>query len=95
MLCNRFQRMYPTDNFKGFNYFKSLVLTHEGEEIPILPVTLLDKRKGLTIDNMEPHCDKIVATRNVKYLQASEIKKDDYASCCIPKFNENFPLEDQ
>lgn len=93
MLCNRFQRMYPKDKFQAFNYFKNLVLTHEGTEIPILPITLLDRRKALIFDNMEPHFDKIVATKNVKYLQASDIKKDDYASCCIPKFNKNFPLE--
>lgn len=94
LLCSRFQRMYPTDNFCGFNYFKSLVLSHKGEKIPIMPITLKDKRKGLNVNNLVLHYDKIIATKNIKYLQASEINRDHYASCCIPKFNKNFPLKD-
>lgn len=87
---SRFQRMYPADNFTMFNNFKKIALNNPNTPIPIVPVTLIDANNGLKSDNLEPQFDDIVFIKNVRYIDAKNIKASDAESCVIPKFNPNF-----
>lgn len=95
LAVNRFQRMYPTDNFAYFNFFKKLVLDNKGIQIPIIPVTLKNTCADITVDNIIPHFDKMVHTANIKYILAKDIRKTDMESCVIPLFNEDFPIDNK
>lgn len=92
MIVSRFQRMYPSDNFAMFNRFKEIAKLNAGKPVPILPVTVIDKNKPNTFDNLYPHFDKIVFIKNVRFKNASDIKRFDVESCVIPKYNINFPI---
>lgn len=91
IFLSRFQRMYPKDNFAYFNYFKQFVLSNNQKKVSILPITIKDKNKAASIDNIIVHEDYKIETKNIKFLNASDIKKDDFESVCIPKFNKGFP----
>ena len=93
LTISRFQRMYPTDNFMMFNKFKRIALNNPNMPVPIVPVTEIDAKKGLTFDNFEPQFDDMVFIKNVHYVDAKNIKRNDKESCVIPKFNSNFPKQ--
>ena len=91
---SRFQRMYPTDDFAMFNKFKEIHRFNKDKPVSIIPVTLVDNNKAFTQDNIEPHIESIIYTRNVRYMPVKDIKPTDIESCVIPKFNDNFPWTD-
>ena len=93
LTISRFQRMYPTDNFMMFNKFKRITLNNPNQPVPIVPVTLIDAKKGFGGDNLEPQFDDMVFIKNVHYVDAKNIKPNDQESCVIPKFNSNFPKQ--
>lgn len=93
LTINRFQRMYPQDGFKMYNRFKRIVEINKGKPVPILPVTLANMENEITFNNLKPHFDKIVYTKNVRYIKADDIKITDYECCVIPEFNSDFPRE--
>ena len=93
LTISRFQRMYPSDNFAMFNKFKKIALDNPNMPVPIVPVTVIDTKKGLTFDNFEPQFDDMVFIKNVHYVDAKNIRRNDKESCVIPKFNSNFPKQ--
>ena len=44
LTVSRFQRMYPKDNFLMYNKFKEIYYKNKGKPIPIVPVTIIDKK---------------------------------------------------
>lgn len=90
---NRFQRMYPQDDFAMYNRFKRIVKINTGKPVPIIPITLVDKKRGFSYDNLKTHFDMMIYTKNIRYIKASEIKNTDYECCVIPKFNKDFPKD--
>lgn len=93
LAISRFQRMYPSDNFKMYDRFKEIVDYNKGKPIPIIPITLKDNKKPFVEDNLDPHPEQIVYVKNVRYISADEIRPTDIESCAIPKFNSTFPVE--
>lgn len=93
LTVSRFQRMYPKDNFLLYNKFKEIYYKNKGKPIPIVPVTIIDKKKDITLDNIEVNIKSILYTRNIRYMKAKDIKRTDIESCVIPDFNQEFPLE--
>ena len=93
LTISRFQRMYPSDNFAMFNRFKRITLNNPGMPVPILPVTVVNPKRGMVLSNLEPHFDDIVFIKNVNYVDAKNITRNDKESCVIPKFNSNFPKQ--
>ncbi len=93
LTISRFQRMYPTDNFAMFNKFKDIYHKNKGKPIPIVPVTIDDKRKDFSLDNMKVHIDRIIYTHNIRFMDAKDIKRNDIESCVIPDYNDEFPLD--
>ena len=91
MAISRFQRMYPSDDFAMFKKFKEIHRFNKDEPIPIVPVTLVDKNKAFTFDNVEPHFESVIYTKNIRYKDVKDIKPTDYESCVIPKYNSSFP----
>ena len=90
---NRFQRMYPTDGFAMFNRFKKIAEKYPDMPVPIVPVTKINANKGMSLDNLEPHFDKMVFVKGVRYINVKEIGKNDKESCVLPKYNPNFPKQ--
>lgn len=88
---NRFQRMYPSDNFAMFNHFKKIALDNPNMPVPIIPVTKINANNGLNLDNLEAHFDDMIFVKNVRYINAKSIRRNDRESCVIPKYNSNFP----
>lgn len=93
LAVNRFQRMYPNDNFAQFNFIRKLIGDNNQKPVPIVPVTLRDQQKGSQKDNLVPHFNEMIFTKNIRFLNSSKIKKTDLESCVIPKYNKNFPNE--
>lgn len=91
LTINRFQRMYPSDNFLMFNRFKNIAKNNPGKPVPIVPVTLVNPKLGVALDNLKLNDDSIVFVKNVSFIDAKDIKKNDKESCVIPKYNPNFP----
>lgn len=89
---NRFQRMYPKDNFYAFNIFKSLVLKHKGIKFIMTPLTPKQQNSSGGF-GYDINLDKAVGISNIYYKDADKIKKGDVESCVIPKFNKGFPLD--
>lgn len=89
---SRFQRMYPNDNFAMFNRFKEVYYNNIGKPIPIVPITKVNKSKKLSVDNMEVNIENIVYTKNIRFMNAKDIKRTDIESCIIPDFNPDFPI---
>lgn len=92
LTISRFQRMYPTDNFATFKKFKDVYYQNHGKPIPIVPVTIIDKKKEFSYDNIEVHIESIIFTHNIRFLDAKDIKRTDIESCVIPDFNDNYPI---
>jgi len=87
---NRFQRMYPSDNFAMFKHFKKIALDNPNVAVPIIPVTKINTNSGLGLDNLDAHFDDMIFVKNVRYIDAKNIGENDRESCVIPKYNSNF-----
>lgn len=89
---NRFQRMYPQDNFYAFNTFKNIVLKNKGIKLVMTPLTPNEKKSSRGF-GYDLNLDKAVGISNIKYKDSAMIKKGDIESCVIPIFNKGFPLD--
>ncbi len=91
LTISRFQRMYPSDNFAMFNKFKKIAIDNPNMPVPIVPVTVVNPKFGMSLDNLEPHFDCMIFIKNVRYKDAKDIGRNDTESCVLPKYNDNFP----
>lgn len=90
LAVSRFQRMYPTDNYAMYNAFKNVWRANIGRPMPVIPVTMIDSEGDSNQNNLEPHFERIVYVKNVKYKKVEDINKWDIERCVIPKYSSEF-----